>query len=283
MPELTIYHHYGTPDNCAHGALVFSHSPDSILSWSDWSFDSHMVDYSSQVCNVDRSYHWATYNSHCVMKGNERVQFDNCLRYNLYQDFGDDETLTPYTSFQAYCHDTDSGSDDVCFHTSSLISYKDKVYTYAELMSGAEPECTVPHSPTSRGVVIAASCFDETTSQLTSKTLRVTDTHLVATSNGFQLAFSLKPGDVLFAGYTDTHRCTVLSVRKEQSPQPYFGLNCIHSEVLADGIRVSTFGDFHTLPSWYMTYIGALVGPESASLIGEYISDFFFSKIQEST
>mgnify|MGYP003385082007 FL=1 len=211
------------------------------------------------------------------MKGNEKVQFDKCLRYNLYQDFGDEETLIPYTSFQAYCHDSGSDNDDVCFHVSSRITYKDKEYTYLELVNGAEPECTIPHSPKSRGVVISASCIDEETGQKTNKTVRLTDTHLVATSTGFQLAFSLKSGDVLFADYTDSHRCAVLSVRKETHVESYFGLNCIHSEVLADGLRVSTFGDFHTLPSWYMTYVGALVGADSASFIGEYITDVFYS------
>jgi hypothetical protein len=278
LPELTIYHHYGIPDICAHAALVFSHSPDSTLTWRDWSFDSHMEDFSSQVCNEDRTYHWATYDSHCVMKGNEKVQFDQCLRYNLYQDMDDDD-LNSYTSFQAYCHGNEGGGDDVCFHTSTLITYKDKVYSYAELLRGDETECTVPHSPTSRGVVIATTCTDEML-RVTDTILRVTDTHLVATRVEFQLAYSLKKGDVLFGGYSDDHKCIVTAVKKETSPQTYFGLNCVHSEVLASGIRVSTFGDFHTLPSWYMTYVGAIVGAKPASVIGEFISDFFYQNLQ---
>jgi len=278
LPELTIYHHYGTPDICAHGALSFTQSPGSVLTWRDWSFDSHMEDYSSQLCNQDRTYHWATYDSRCVMKGNEKVQFNRCLRYNQYQRM-DDEDLNPFTSFQAFCHDSNGDEDNVCFHSESLITYKTKDYTYSDLVSGKESECNVPHSPQSRGVVVETSCIDETTSlHVTNKTLRVTDTHLVATTNGFQLAFSLKPGDVLFGTLKgDNEKCTVNSIRKETSAQSYFGLNCLHSEVLADGIRVSTFGDFHTLPSWYMTYVGGLVGPDVASVIGEYVSDLFLS------
>jgi hypothetical protein len=236
-----------------------------------------MEDYSSQLCNEDRTYHWATYDSHCTMKGNEKVQFDRCLRYNLYQDMDDDD-LNPFTSFQAFCHDGGGGNDNVCFHSDSLITYKDKIYTHSQLVNGEEPECTVPHSPLSKGVVVETLCTDDQSILVTNKTLRVTDTHLVATTRGFQLAYSLKKGDILFGGFADTvgEKCVVELVRKEMSIQTYFGLNCLHSEVLSDGIRVSTFGDFHTLPSWYMTYVGGLVGAETASVIGDFVTDLIY-------
>ena len=165
-----------------------------------------------------------------------------------------------------YLHATFGGSGDddfVCFHIDSKINYKGVEYTYEELKAGKEPECTVPHSPYSKGVVITTSC---------DKTVRVTDTHLLSTTKGFQLAYSLKAGDVLFGDY-DSELCTVKSVDKEKSTQQYFGLNCVHSEVLASGLRASTFGDFHTLPSWYMTYVGSVLGTETASTLGDYITD----------
>ena len=158
--------------------------------------------------------------------------------------------------------------DDVCFHVDSVIDYKGVQYTYEELKAGKEPECSVPHSPASRGVVISTSC---------GKTARVTDTHLMATTKGFQLAYSLKAGDVLFGDYHQEH-CTVTSVKKEEATQQYFGLNCVHSEVLTSGLRASTFGDFHTLPSWYMTYVGGLVGSDAASSLGGYIAEWYFQK-----
>jgi hypothetical protein len=99
----------------------------------------------------------------------------------------------------------------------------------------------------------------------------------MATTKGFQLAYSLKVGDVLFGDYHEEH-CTVTSVQKEMSIQKYFGLNCVHSEVLVSGLRASTFGDFHTLPSWYMTYVGGLVGSDAASTIGGYIAEWYFQK-----
>ena len=152
-----------------------------------------------------------------------------------------------------------------CFHVESTIDYKGVEYTYEELKAGKEPECTVPHTPFSKGVVISTSC---------DKTVRVTDTHLMSTTKGFQLAYSLKSGDVLFGDY-DKEMCIVQAVEKETITQQYFGLNCVHSEVLASGLRASTFGDFHTLPSWYMTYVGGLVGLETASFLGEYIAEWF--------
>jgi hypothetical protein len=166
---------------------------------------------------------------------------------------------------------SDDGDDDAfCFHVESKIDYKGVEYTYEELKAGKEPECSIPHSPSSKGVVITTSCDN--------KTVRVTDTHLMATTKGFQLAYSLKAGDVLFGGYSNTDMCTVVSVEKEKTTQQYFGLNCVHSEVLASGLRASTFGDFHTLPSWYMTYVGGLVGTDAASSLGEYIAEWYFQK-----
>ena len=162
--------------------------------------------------------------------------------------------------------DVDEGDDDFCFHIDTRIDYKGIEYSYQELAAGKVPECNVPHSPFSKGVVISTSC---------GKTVRVTDTHLMATTTGFRLAYSLKPGDELFGNY-HAEICVVKSVEKEKITQQYFGLNCVHSEVLASGLRASTFGDFHTLPSWYMTYVGGLIGTEKASNLGEYIAEWYF-------
>jgi hypothetical protein len=185
----------------------------------------------------------------------------------FYDSCTDDSSCTSwdtYDSTKGICDDP----DDVCFHVDTKIDYKGVEYTYEELKAGKEPECTVPHTPASKGVVITTSC---------DKTVRVTDTHLMATTKGFQLAYSLKAGDVLYGDY-DKEMCTVKSVEKEKTTQQYFGLNCVHSEVLASGLRASTFGDFHTLPSWYMTYVGGLVGTETASSLGEYIAEWYFQK-----
>ena len=171
-------------------------------------------------------------------------------------------SITPTTDI------VDTGDDDFCFHIDSIIDYKGVKYSYEELKAGKEPECSVPHAPSSRGVVITTSC---------GKSARVTDTHLMATTKGFQLAYSLKSGDILFGDYHD-EKCIVSSVQKEENIQQYFGLNCVHSEVLTSGLRASTFGDFHTLPSWYMTYVGGLLGSSTASSLGGYIAEWYFQK-----
>ena len=213
--------------------------------------------------------------------------YDTSFNTGTDRTFVGGSCMTGYQSRSEYCNcnegpnwfvelalpysggDEGGGSDlgdDICFHVESMIDYKGVEYTYEELKAGKESECTVPHSPFSKGVVITTSC---------DKTVRVTDTHLMATTKGFQLAYSLKAGDVLFGDY-DKKMCIVQSVEKEKTTQQYFGLNCVHSEVLASGLRASTFGDFHTLPSWYMTYVGGLVGSETASLLGEYIAEWYF-------
>lgn len=161
------------------------------------------------------------------------------------------------------------GAND-CFHEDTTITYKDgTTFTLDQLLSnpGTLPDCSVPHVVSSIGVRIDTSCR---------RTLRVSDTHLVATSRGFQLAYSLKPGDVLFGDFNGDEQCVIESVDKEKGVQKYFGLNCLHSEVLANGIRTSTFGDFHTLPSWYMYYAGNIAGVDTASWLGNYIAEWYY-------
>lgn len=186
-------------------------------------------------------------------------------------DAEDDDVFNKlFVNENAYVMATYGTDSDECFHINSTITYKGRAYSYEDLKSGKEPECSVPHTPSSIGVVISTSC---------DKTVRVTDTHLMATPQGFRLAYSLKPGDVLFGGYDDSDLCTVTSIEREKSVQEYFGLNCVHSEVLASGLRASTFGDFHTLPSWYMSYVGSVFGTEASSLLGQYIAEWYLKMI----
>jgi len=211
-------------------------------------------------------------NADCTGSVQYYVDYDDALTAtcSMSDDDGDDDDgdLVYDNIYQEFSWSNDGSDDDVCFHVDSKIDYKGVEYTYEELKAGKEPECTVPHSPSSKGVAISTTC---------DKTVRVTDTHLMATTKGFQLAYSLKAGDVLFGDYSKD-MCVVKSVEKEKTTQQYFGLNCVHSEVLASGLRASTFGDFHTLPSWYMTYVGGLVGSETASSLGGVIAEWYFQK-----
>lgn len=159
------------------------------------------------------------------------------------------------------------GGGNDCFHEDTLINYKGKEYTLAELQAGAEPECHVPHVPTARGVTIATTC---------GRNVTTTETHLMVTPKGHQLAHTLNVGDELFGDFTGEQKCLVTAVTRTNSNARFFGLNCVHSEVLANGLRASTFGDFHTLPAWYMYYAGLLLGPDAASRLGDNIADSFF-------
>eukprot|EP00603_Paraphysomonas_imperforata_P006749 CAMPEP_0114428388 /NCGR_PEP_ID=MMETSP0103-20121206/8897_1 /TAXON_ID=37642 ORGANISM="Paraphysomonas imperforata, Strain PA2" /NCGR_SAMPLE_ID=MMETSP0103 /ASSEMBLY_ACC=CAM_ASM_000201 /LENGTH=646 /DNA_ID=CAMNT_0001597597 /DNA_START=131 /DNA_END=2071 /DNA_ORIENTATION=+ len=252
-------------DSCYHNVPVpWMIHEDPMASWADYGLDSHSEYYGGQICNEEHLFMWKTAETECDR--DTKTDFSQCLTYNHYavddqDDIVTDEFAVELKSQEIFCHVSES-SDSVCFHIDSTIDYKGKEYSYQELLNGSVPECSVPHSPRSVGVIVTTSC---------DKTLRVTDTHLVATSKGFQLAFSLKEGDVLFGSYSNSDQCVVKSVTKESSPQQYFGLNCVHSEVLASGIRTSTFGDFHTLPSWYMTYVGSIIGNDYASRLGDYI------------
>jgi hypothetical protein len=114
------------------------------------------------------------------------------LTYNHYteddqDDLYNDDFAVELKSQEIFCH-ADGSDDDICFHVDSTIDYKGVEYTYEELKAGKEAECTVSHSPSLKGVVISTSC---------DKTVCVTDTHLMATSTGFQLAYSLKAGVIL--------------------------------------------------------------------------------------
>lgn len=202
----------------------------------------------------------------CVVGGNAA----DCKNYNCNTDDAsdcNDMCVAANCGFYSWSCKEDSDVN-VCFHEDTLITYKGKDYTLQHFLDGHD-ECKVPHTPKSRGVVIQTSC---------NKTLRLTDTHLVATSTGFQTAVSVKQGDILFGDFEGTVECTVESNEKEKDVQRYFGLNCLQSEVLANGLKTSTFGDFHTLPSWYMYYAGKVVGAETASVFGDYIAEWYYAK-----
>lgn len=260
----------------------------------------NLVRYNTIDCGGAPSWnHTYTVSRECDTAAHRRPicldEVEGWKSYNLRQHstvFFNDSCTGPFNYWQAensdctddsYCTDANHGmvskgycdrssalqyDDDVCFHVASSINYQGKTYSFEQLNAGDEPECTIPHAPRSLGVRVVTTC---------NKTARVTDTHLMATSKGYRMAYSLKPGDILFGSFGDEDRCEVLRVEKEGSEQQYFGLNCVHSEVLVSGLRASTFGDFHTLPSWYMSYVGRYFGPQVSSKLGTYISELFHS------
>ena len=161
---------------------------------------------------------------------------------------------------------TTTSSSNVCFHKDTVISYAGKDYSFDEIR--AHPECSIPHVVQSTGVVVAARCGNET------KTLKLTPGHLLYTQRGLQAAGDLKPGhDIVFGDTLEHTKCTVLSVTQDNHIDSYFGLNCLNSEVLADGLKASTFEKLHSIPSFWMAVVGRIVGIKQASSVGDYISE----------
>jgi hypothetical protein len=103
--------------------------------------------------------------------------------------------------------------------------------------------------------------------------LRLTEDHLVFTATGLRPASELSVGDIIFADLAQTHRCQVIDVSKETEDQTYFGLNCIESIVLANGIKTSSYGKYHTIPAFWMKHASKVVGIERASSIGDTIAN----------
>lgn len=198
----------------------------------------------------------------------------SCLYYGSTEVFCcDGEVGCCQEGLHAYCGQCGSVlKDNSCFHEDSLITYKQHVYSLVELQEGREPECVVPHTVVSAGgLIIYTSCG-------ISHTARVTSSHLMATPIGFFPAKDLKIGDFLYTSDATEKQtvCVVTAIENEVSVQNYFGLNCLHSEVLVNGLGASTFGDYHTIPATYMRYFGNFLGVAVASRIGEYIVQLFY-------
>ncbi len=163
-----------------------------------------------------------------------------------------------------------SGASSVCFHESTVITYKGAQYTSEQLEK--HPECRIPHHVQARGTIIETSCGTNGASGTAGSKaalLRLTDDHLVFTPTGLRAALDLKAGDAIFSDASSASTCQVLRVSKEMTEQPYFGLNCLHSEVLANAVKCSTFGKYHFVPSTWMSWTGRLIGVERASRWGD--------------
>ena len=94
---------------------------------------------------------------------------------------------------------------------------------------------------------------------------------------GLKAARHLAVGDVLFADLQQTKRCTVTKVSKSSTEDTYFGLNCLSSsQVLANGIKTSTFGHYHAVPAAWMRITGHWLGIERASRWGNSLANWWF-------
>ena len=172
-------------------------------------------------------------------------------------------TATPTTSTTTVTP-TSAPESGSCFHNSTVITYANKDYMLNEIR--AHPDCSVPHIIHTYGVIVTAKCGDS------EKILKLTDGHLVYTQRGLQAAGELKVGlDTLYADLAETVKCQVVSVVKEMQQHDYFGLNCLNSQVLASGLKSSTFEKLHSIPAFWMQVMGRVFGVKRASQVGDYI------------
>ena len=137
-------------------------------------------------------------------------------------------------------------------------------------MGSVPSDCIVPHVVAAHGLAIEAICKPH--SVPIKRVLRLTEDHLVFTANGLKTADSLVVGDSLFGDLEEKIQCKVVSINRETN-QRYFGLNCLDSEVLATGIKTSTFGLYHTIPAFWMKHVSKVFGIERASRWGDIIAD----------
>lgn len=151
-----------------------------------------------------------------------------------------------------------------CFHASTLVSYKGGApqgLADFQQIHLQQQECHVPHVvKAANGVIIETSCGG---------TLRVTGDHLIYSARGLVAASDLSKGDILYSDMEQSHPCPITSVKREPKEELYFGLNCLESNVIAGGLKASTFGHYHVIPSTWMKYVSKLVGVERASQWGD--------------
>jgi hypothetical protein len=168
-----------------------------------------------------------------------------------------------------------AGGGNVCFHESTIIEYQGQKCTMQEIQKGKVlPECHIPHIVRSKnGVIIETSC------SLPSSSLHLTGDHLVYTErDGLKAAHAVAIGDVLFANVQQTQPCRVTRVTKSEKEYTYFGLNCLNSELLANGIKTSTFGHYHAAPAAWMRIVGCVFGIERASRWGNSLAELWHSQ-----
>lgn len=158
------------------------------------------------------------------------------------------------------------GGATPCFHKTTVITYKGADFSLSQLLADHAHECVVPHVVVTHGIAITAYCEQE------EHVLRVTPGHLVYTQRGLVAAADVTHSDTLYSNMEKTRACHVLKVDRDTATAEYFGLNCYTSDVLASGIKTSTFEKLHTLPSLWFSIAGRILGIQRASSIGDRLA-----------
>ena len=207
----------------------------------------------------------------------------NTLTGNVYIADGANNRVLLYSASSTTSSGTSTTSPantgGSCFHTSTIITYKGKDYTFGQLQNGAEKECVIPHVVKSQGLKLTFHCMSDLSTERM-EILILTPDHLIfLREQGFVPASSNPHG----YGYSNR----ILSNGREKncawvSSEPigtgdYFGLNCLESTVHANSILTSTFGYAHHLPSYWMSVMGRVVGIEKASAWGDRLAAWWMN------
>jgi sugar lactone lactonase YvrE len=161
-----------------------------------------------------------------------------------------------------------NSTSTTCFHYHTLINYNGKTYSYQDLARGDEPECVVPHVVETRGVHVEIDCGGA----YLKWHLYITGDHLIVTDKGYVKASDLTRDNTVSVRNVEVV-CHPSKVEPFVTPiNKYFGLNCLRSEVYADEVKVSTFGNYHYVPATWMHFAGRLFGIERASRWGDSIA-----------
>jgi len=189
--------------------------------------------------------------------------------------YGQVSTTTSSPSTTSPANQTTSPSSTTCFHESTIITYKSRRYSFEYLK--LEKECNIPHVVKTKGITIITSCGS----------LRLTPDHLIYTEQGLKPTKDIKIGDNVYYHFHTSYNiyqfhdtgkiCHVNNLIPDTEPQNYFGLNCLESIVLANGIKVSTFGNYHHIPATWMKIVGNIFGIQKASKLGDSIATFLNS------
>ena len=167
-------------------------------------------------------------------------------------------TKTATTSSSSTTTPAGSGTGNSCFHETTRISYNGEKAVHIALFD-MHRECAIPHKVVGNGVKIETAI---------GATLRVTPDHLVFTPTGPVAAGTLRIGSVVETADSTTRVTKIV----QEHNQVYYGLNCLHSVVIAEGIKASTFGNYHAVPAWWMKVTGRVLGIQTASNVGDVIA-----------
>lgn len=156
-----------------------------------------------------------------------------------------------------------NSTEPACFRDDMLISLGPGAPPLSLEELERVPECTVPH----KVVRMDGLCAHMADGQ----EICLSPDHLVWQHNSPARADTLFPSGLLMTQYNTTS--SIVRISRDYGPRVYFGLNCANTSIVhVNGIKASTFGSYHALPSLWMYWASKIVGITWASRIGSFLA-----------